>query len=217
MNDSFYIRKLLSDKDIELILNLLSISSEKDWIDGLSTVTNGSHKIKKLKRLSNYSLIQKIHSIVMSSLDNDNKFLNFTVAKSTGISTITKMNVGDYYHLHHDDGFNGHYSTTLFLSEKEMYEGGELCLSINNEERKIKLNPGEAITYNTGILHKVNTITSGERLCIVFWSTSMINDPWMRSLYSSLSESLNYFDMNDYETSKFMIDGVRHSILRRHL
>lgn len=223
MLNNFYIRKLLSDDEIKLINHLFYQSKQNDWIDGISSVIDGSKginskNIKKLKKLSNQQIIQNIHSIVMSAIDTrDEKFLDFTIAKNTSLTMATKMQVGDYYHMHHDNGLNGHYSTTLFISDKEDYDGGELCLTIDGEEKQIKLNSGEAITYSTGIPHRVNPINSGERLAIVFWTTSRISDSWLREVFISLTESANCLENNNIEKTKFLIDGIRHSILRKVL
>ena len=45
---------------------------------------------------------------------------------------------------------------------------------------------GTAITYNTGILHRVNEVTSGERTVAVFWTKSIFDDPFYRDVFREL-------------------------------
>jgi PKHD-type hydroxylase len=59
------------------------------------------------------------------------------------------------------------YSCTLFLSDRDECEGGELMINIGDREISYKLNAGEAIIYPTGIPHRVNTVKSGKRrVCV---------------------------------------------------
>ena len=62
------------------------------------------------------------------------------------------------------------------MNDPQTYDGGELCLMIDNEERKFKLDPGYGITYETGTSHCVNDVTRGERNVMIFWTVSMIRD-----------------------------------------
>lgn len=107
------------------------------------------------------------------------------------------MMTGGYYHVHHDSYENGDYSTTVFLNEPDEYEGGELCLFIDNEEVSIKLNAGEAVTYPTGIFHKVNEVTSGERIVAVFWTHTTLKDRFMREVYSDVNKILDLLAKHD--------------------
>ena len=47
---------------------------------------------------------------------------------------------------------------------------------MDGKERFFKPKAGHGITYETGIGHRVNTVTKGERLAIVFWTTSRWTD-----------------------------------------
>ena len=109
------------------------------------------------------------------------------------------------------------FSTTIFISEKSDYEGGELCLTMEDRENYIKLDSGESITYNTGIVHRVNKIASGKRIAIVFWTTSKICDPWARDIYKNLSKARYLMYEENYKESEFLIEGVKNSVLRRFL
>ena len=106
------------------------------------------------------------------------------VPKNTERLMVTKTFVDGYYLPHIDSCLLGHYSTSVFLSDD--YVGGELELYVNGKSELIKLPIGHAITYNTGIPHRVRTVTSGNRYVGVTWSTSVFADDVHRDLYSDL-------------------------------
>lgn len=71
-------------------------------------------------------------------------------------------------------------SITLFLSDPEAYEGGELSIDIPGGTRNIKLPAGNAFVYPTQSIHQVCEVSRGERLVAVLWVQSMIRDPHIR-------------------------------------
>ena len=60
----------------------------------------------------------------MSEVDKDSNFTSMVTPRRTDQAMISKIEEGGYYRCHLDNEFNGHYSTTLFLSEPEDYKGG---------------------------------------------------------------------------------------------
>jgi PKHD-type hydroxylase len=162
----------------------------------------------------------------MGSLESDQEFFQKCVPLDSSLVIISKMTSGGYYKPHHDCGSMGHYSTTVFLSDPNEYSGGELCLCIDGKEKKFKPPLGTAITYNTGLLHMVNEVTSGERLVGVFWTRSMFDNPFIRQIYSEVSRVKNslskdrdvnkkYSNLSDaYNDNEFILQGVLESIVR---
>ena len=65
-------------------------------------------------------------------------------------------------------------SFTLSLTNKSIYEGGELNIEGMNEDKKFKLNSGEIIIYPSTYLHSVKEVTTGERLVCVGWIESYV-------------------------------------------
>lgn len=180
---NYYVRKVLDNDQVSLIQDLLKHSEEHNlWIDGLNS-GGGSVSTKSNKELVDVQMLSTINSCIMESLDRDRKFLAFTSASTTNLNIISKTEYGNYYNPHFDNWCNGDYSTTVFLNNPDTYDGGELCLLLgNDQEKEFKLDAGWAITYPTGIIHRVNKVLSGTRYVSVFWTTSKIRDPFMRSM-----------------------------------
>lgn len=220
MKEYLVIEKNLTP-DIDEIYRLIDQYGE--WVDGSVSFSGGDH-IKKNNQIhfNNSNCIGKLSDIVYDRMDTHKSFHNFTAAKSSESPLITRTSVGGYYRPHHDFPENGDYSTTIFLNDD--YEGGELCLWINDEEKKFKPSAGTSVTYKTGIPHRVNEVTKGHRDVIVFWTYSRIKDPFMMEIYQELTHALEYVyvDCSPHQTlydsadcPHFIIQSLINSILRK--
>jgi len=183
---NFLRTKILDDSSLLEIKKLISCCSESQWETGLKTF-KGVSQTKNNLELSNPYITGKIFDITQECLKKSVEFNEYAFPKDVDNILITKTVKGGYYHPHTDIGFNGHLSTTIFLNDPEDYSGGELCFYVDGDEKKIKLKSGYSITYPTGIPHRVNEVTSGERLALVFWTRSLFKDPIMREICSELS------------------------------
>ncbi|MGB4074222.1 Fe2+-dependent dioxygenase [Pseudomonas sp.] len=81
-------------------------------------------------------------------------------------------------------------STTLFLSEPEEYEGGELIVEDTYGEHEIKLEAGDAIIYPATSLHRVEPVTAGSRIASFLWSESLVRDAWQRKMLFDLDMNI---------------------------
>ena len=218
---NYIIRRVLSE---EKIIEIKSILSEVEWYDGLKSTTGMTNDIKNNLECTN----DEINNLIMDCMDSDTMFYNYTVPKSSNTVSISKMDSGGYYKTHTDMFDLGDFSTTIFFSNPNEYEGGELCLLINDEEHKFKLNCGEAITYPTGTIHRVNEVKKGTRLVFVFWTKSWIKDDFIREIYTDIG-NLNgmlekYDNIEDYKNVKtayenpfFLSHQIKNKISRKYM
>ena len=77
-------------------------------------------------------------------------------------------------------------SMTLFLSDPESYEGGELSLETPFGPQNLKLSAGDAVVYSTIFRHRVVKVTQGTRLAVVGWIESMVSDERKRQILFDL-------------------------------
>jgi PKHD-type hydroxylase len=77
-------------------------------------------------------------------------------------------------------------SLTLFLSEPNSYEGGELVIESTQGEQSFKLAAGSLVLYPSTTLHRVEPITAGMRLVAVTWIQSLVRDPSDREILFDL-------------------------------
>jgi len=216
--DNYLVIETLPPEEIKYIYSLIDQFGE--WQDGrVSYKGNDVTKINQQLRLTD-SVKQKLADVVFSNVDNNDEFYGFTAARFSGTPMVTRTNIGGYYRPHHDSPDLGDYSTTLFLNND--YDGGELCLWINGEEKKFKPTAGSSVTYKTGTPHCVNEVTKGHRDVIVFWTHSVIKDPFMMEMFRGLKQVSNLIShgkcetlMDVHENPEFIIHSLMNSILRK--
>jgi PKHD-type hydroxylase len=81
-------------------------------------------------------------------------------------------------------------SITLFLSEPEEYQGGELIIEDTYGEHEVKLAAGDAIVYPSSSLHRVAPVTEGRRIASFMWVQSWVRDAWQRKLLFDLDMNI---------------------------
>lgn len=94
------------------------------------------------------------------------------------------------YGRHTDNALMGQYrsdvSFTVFLSNPDEYDGGELIIESADDERAYKLAGGCTLVYPSSTLHRVEPVKRGTRLVVVGWVQSWVRDPAKRELLFDL-------------------------------
>jgi PKHD-type hydroxylase len=108
-------------------------------------------------------------------------------------------------------------SATIFLSEPESYEGGELTVEDTYGVHSVKLSAGDMILYPATSLHRVEPVTRGERLASFFWIESMVRDDGQRSLLLDMDVAIRRLaeSRGDGDQSIVALTGCYHNLLRR--
>ena len=122
--------------------------------------------------------------------------------------TFKKYNPGQDYDWHQDevtsdDGLRLDVSTTLFLSNPDEYEGGELELRFGDFGVSIKLPAGHAVIYPTGIIHRVRRVTSGVRRVVHWWDESNVQNPFRRDAIVQLNKQPERIDLHTATLERF--------------
>ncbi|TPW35027.1 Fe2+-dependent dioxygenase [Oecophyllibacter saccharovorans] len=107
-------------------------------------------------------------------------------------------------------------SSTLFLSEPEEYDGGELVLYGPSEEKAVRLPAGHMIVYPTRALHAVTPVTRGSRIGAFFWSQSTIRSQEHRAILFDLDQSIQALTQREGPKSSevLRLTNVYHNLLR---
>lgn len=111
-------------------------------------------------------------------------------AFSPVLLSCTRPGMG--YGTHTDDAWMGSLRSdlayTLFLSDPESYDGGELVIEDSADEASFKLPAGALVLYDCGQLHRVEPVTRGERWAAVGWIHSRVADASLRALLFELEQ-----------------------------
>ena len=108
-------------------------------------------------------------------------------------------------------------SATLFLSEPEEYDGGELEIETASDVQAVKLTAGDMILYPSGALHRVLPVTRGARIASFFWVQSMVRDAGERAQLYELDQAVQQAtrELGPESSAVLQLAGVYHNLLRR--
>jgi PKHD-type hydroxylase len=108
-------------------------------------------------------------------------------------------------------------SATLFLSEPEEYDGGELVIEHSYGEQRVKLAAGDMVLYPADSLHRVEAITRGSRWASFFWVQSMVRDDGDRALLYRFDQSITLAraELGDTHPAALGLTSTFHNLLRK--
>jgi PKHD-type hydroxylase len=135
---------------------------------------------------------------------------------------LSRYEPGMAYGPHIDDAMIGgqraDLSFTLFLSEPESYDGGELLIERTEGEHGFKLPAGHLLLYPATTLHRVAPVTRGSRLAAVGWVRSLVREEAQRELLFELDEAIALLRLGgDRERAMDLVLKARSNLLRRWL
>jgi len=120
---------------------------------------------------------------------------------------FSRYDPGMHYGRHVDDalmdGMRTDVSFTLFVSEPESYDGGELVIESAAGEEAVKLAAGALVAYPSTSLHHVAAVTRGARYAAVGWARSLIRDAARRELLFDLDTARRQLFARDGKTAEF--------------
>jgi len=107
-------------------------------------------------------------------------------------------------------------SATLFLSEPDEYEGGELEIESALGVHSVKLDAGDMVLYPATSLHRVTPVTQGARIASFFWIESLVADEGNRTLLFDLDQSIQALtrDLPEGDAQVLKLTGIYHNLLR---
>lgn len=106
-------------------------------------------------------------------------------------------------------------SSTIFFSDPEEYEGGELIIEDTYGSHSVKLNAGDMVVYPGDSLHRVQPVTKGVRYASFFWAQSMIRQAHRRRLLWNLDQSIQRLSMTEEGAAEATaLSGIYHNLIR---
>ncbi|KUE89656.1 PKHD-type hydroxylase [Cupriavidus necator] len=108
-------------------------------------------------------------------------------------------------------------SATLFLTEPDEYDGGELVIEDTYGQQRVKLPAGHMVLYPATSIHHVTPVTRGARVSSFFWIQSMVRDDGQRALLFELDARIRQVaqELGQAHESVIGLTGVYHNLLRR--
>jgi PKHD-type hydroxylase len=107
-------------------------------------------------------------------------------------------------------------AATLFLSDPEAYDGGELTVDDTFGAHQVKLPAGDLILYPASSLHRVEPITRGERSAAILWIQSLVRDDARRALLFDMDLGIQSAAarLGQADPAVVALTGAYHNLLR---
>jgi PKHD-type hydroxylase len=161
------------------------------FIDGRATAGFAARTVKHNEQADGTDRsLETVRSLIAERIMGNTMFLLAVRPKALSPLLLSRYQDGMTYGTHVDDalmqGMRTDVSFTLFLSDPESYDGGELIIESAAGEDAIKLEAGSLIAYPSTTLHRVAGVTRGVRLVAAGWARSFIRDPARRELLFDL-------------------------------
>lgn len=197
------------------------------WMDGRVTSGAQAARAKNNSQLpENCDEAQLMQQIVMQGLKRHSLFFSAALPKHISPPLFNRYSgaansFGDHIdsairYLNNGSRMRTDISCTLFLSNPDEYEGGELVIQDSNSNPRIKLAAGDMILYPASTVHRVEPVTSGRRLASFFWIESMVRSDDCRRLLFDMDKHLIHLRSTIGETDPAIVGltGTYHNLLR---
>nr|WP_315397194.1 Fe2+-dependent dioxygenase [uncultured Duganella sp.] len=198
-----------------------------DWVDGRATVGAQGAQVKQNRQLPEASpLSLELGRTVLAALAGNALFFAAALPLRTIPPLFNRYAGGEHYGDHVDgsmrrlpgDGpwLRTDVSSTLFLSDPDDYDGGELIVTDAYGEHEVKLPAGDLILYPSTSIHRVAPVTRGERVCSFFWTQSMVRDDMRRGMLLELDQNIQSLRARLGDCPELVgLTGHYHNLLRQ--
>lgn len=202
------------------------ILEKAEWVDGRVTAGYQSAKAKNNMQIpENSPAARQLGEMILNALGKNGQFLSAALPLRVFPPLFNRYQGGQAFGTHVDNAIRHipgapvrirtDLSATLFFSNPEEYEGGELTVEDTFGVKTVKLPAGSMILYPATSLHHVKPVTSGVRTCSFFWIQSMVRQDSHRTLLYDLDLEIQRLSRDFPEhPSAVRLNGVYNNLLR---
>lgn len=199
---------------------------QAEWIDGKATAGYQSSQAKRNRQLPVDSpLAHELGQSIVAALQRNPLFMSAALPKSVFPPLFNRYEGGEHFGNHVDnairiDPVSGvrlrtDLSATLFLSEPDEYDGGELLIDDTYGAHSVKLPAGHMVLYPSTSLHRVTPVTRGARIASFFWIQSLVRDDAQRTLLFDFDMALQRLGQSNAGHPDIVtLTGSYHNLLR---
>lgn len=214
---------LMTKDQVALIRKRLDAAQ---WVDGRVTAGEQSARVKRNLQLPQDSRdAREIGEMILDALSLSPLFISAALPLKVFPPLFNRYEGGGNFGNHVDNAIRHipgtphrirtDLSATLFFSEPDEYDGGELIIEDSFGSHSVKLPAGEMVLYPSSSLHRVTPVTRGARVASFFWLQSMVREDDRRRILFELDQSIQKLgtDVPDHP-SVVELTHVYHNLLR---
>ncbi|MCJ1961847.1 Fe2+-dependent dioxygenase [Novosphingobium mangrovi (ex Hu et al. 2023)] len=210
------------------VADLRARLNDARWIDGNQTAGTRSIAVKQNLQVDRECPVgRELSNILLRRLGETPRFVSASLAEKIWPPVFNAYQDGGHYGTHVDSALmrdnargltlRSDLSATIFLSDPDSYEGGELVIEQEYGAQGVKLAAGDMVLYPSSSLHQVTPVTSGQRLCAILWLQSAVADAAERALLYDLDQSIQALSsdraVDDPDVDRLI--HVYHNLVRR--
>jgi PKHD-type hydroxylase len=195
-----------------------------EFVDGSLTTRNAANNLKLNQELQTDETRKRLAVEVIDALNRSDTIRTHAFPNRFSYPIFSRYQEGMYYDYHtdgailnwgHPNAVRSDLSCTVFLSEPDAYGGGELTIHSDSEPIQLKLPAGSAVIYPTSNLHRVETVTRGERLAAVLRIHSYVRDPSRRDILAKCNNLIEGLQAKERADEANLASNLMHDLLRQ--
>lgn len=219
-----FIENILSKDEVKQFRAHLEQAS---WESGSKTAGTLARAAKQNMQLNDTTdLAISLRNHILRKLGNHPLFISVALPAKIYPPKFNCYQNGGTYGSHIDSALmpvpgtnttvRGDLSATLFLSEPDEYDGGELEIESHQGPQRIKLPAGDMVLYSSGSEHQVKPVVKGTRYASFFWVESYIRDEKQREILFDLDQAIQNLTtkVNNDDKHLLKLTGIYHNLLR---
>lgn len=201
--------------------HVLQVLNSHPFVDGKATASGIARDVKdNLQAERAGDSLTALDTLITDALYANPLFQAFAFPRRVRPPIYSRYEPGMNYGAHVDGAImndHGHLlradlSVTLFLSEPDTYDGGELVIELSSGEEEIKLAAGEAVVYSSDTIHRVAPVTRGVRMVAVTWVQTAVHDARIRTLLFDLYRVIQQVESK--EDPRLLLSKTYNNLLR---
>lgn len=210
----------------EQVSNCRKLLEAAEWVDGRITAGHQSARAKNnLQLREDLDEAKQLGDVILGALESNPLFMSAALPLKVFPPLFNRYQDGQSFGNHVDNAIRQvpgtphrvrtDLSATLFFSNPDEYDGGELVVEDTYGVHSVKLPAGHLILYPASSVHHVRPVTRGVRLASFFWIQSMVRDDGERTLLFDLDVAIQRLvgDVPDHR-SVVELTSLYHNLLR---
>ncbi len=203
------------------VSRLREIASQAKFVDGRMSNPGNTTK-DNLQVDLNHPGYRESTQIMSTALQRTQEVADFALPKILAPPLMCRYDPKMKYGAHADTAYittpggrmRTDVSCTIFISDPESYEGGELQVHLGTEVVSIKYPAGHCILYPSHTLHEVRPVISGQRLVGISFMESLVPSQEHREMIYELNEVAALEGYNMKMENRVRLDTVKSNLIR---
>jgi PKHD-type hydroxylase len=192
----------------EEVATVVAALKRARFVDGRLTAGFAARAVKNNRQAAGSDRsLETIRKLIAARLLGNEIFRLAVRPKALSALLFSRYEKSMHYGSHVDDalidGMRTDVSFTLFLSDADAYDGGELVIESAAGEETFKLAAGSLVAYPATTLHRVAAVTRGVRLAAAGWARSFVRDAAQRELLFDLDTARRLLFAREGKSAEF--------------